>query len=409
MLTGRGLFSVVASNTYQMLVATLVTLVVLAVSGAPAMARDTFLEEIQGGYSLQLMVHEAVVKYGGADGSVVISTETTAYDDAFVMTSGGDFSGCQIAGGSDLYREDQFSGGGAIDTATQSSDLNATFSIQGDDVYLTQDFGFGDQGDAAWVSLRLSLNADSAWIQFAYDGEASRIQTLMNTYGLSEGEAMRLARGDVYGLIAQLSRFGCSEAELVDLARMKGLDYLREILATLTSSYSPGPIDEAAAKKYGISFSTAKELFKRYGDSTFVAALRRSVNYLDFLANLEGWNMKVLNGSIINKTKVALGEEIVAAFELLHPATGKQLFTPWLKPFASVAQVLSNGKLNCLPGYYSYIEFRLDPKTGAYYALIKSIVDENTQLEPGDYYAFIVFRNPGNDTYPRIRVKFTVT
>jgi hypothetical protein len=224
-------------------------------------------------------------------------------------------------------------------------------------VHFIQDFRSSDQADPDEVSLQLSLVADSAWILFAYEGEPSGTQPL----------------------------------------------------GTLEAPYSPGSIDEAAVK-YHISLSTARDLFKRYGGSTFVAALRRSINYHDFLANLEGWNVKVLDHSLFFMgTTVAAGEELLAAVKLFYPSSEKQLYAPGLKPYLSLAQVLPNGELNGLVGYYSYIPFYLDPKSGAYFAFIKTVVDETTRLEPGDYYAFVVFGNPGNDTYSKFEVKFTVT
>jgi len=366
-MTTRESFRVGITNTHRLLTFMVLMLAILATLAAPVMAIDIFVDEIAGSYSLQLSVPEVWVKFGGTNGSVFINTETDAYDDTFAMTAGGApspclpkpegvFCGCQFASGSALHREDRFSGGGAIYAATQSSDLSASVSVQGNDVHFIQDFSSSDQANPDEVNLRLSLVSESAWIMFAYNGESSGTQPL----------------------------------------------------GTLVGPYSPGAIDEAAAK-YHISLSTARDLSKRYGGSTFSAALHSSINYHDFLANLEGWNVRVFDHSLFFMgTTVVAGKELVGGVKLFYPSSEKQLYAPGLKPYLSLAQVLPNGELNGLVGYYSYIQFSLDPKSGAYYVLIKTVVDENTRLEPGDYYAFVVFGNPGNDTYSKFKVKFTV-
>ncbi len=382
--------------------------VVLVSLATPALGTDLFLDEVQGSYSLQLQAPWFAVKFDGTNGSVAIDTETPVYTGDITMNAGGDFSGCQIARVSTLSREAQFSGGGNLNTNTNSSLVSDSFTFSGSQLSLTQNYNLGDPVDPAWVRIQLSLNADSAWIQYAYDGEPARIQALSSTYGLSEAEATSLVRGDVYGLIAQLAQFGYPAGEVVDLARTEGLDYLSDLLAKLSAPYSPGPIDEAA-KKYGIPWTTARHLLRKYGDTVFVSALSRSSDYKDLAANLEGWEIKLrAGGSLFNTTEALFGDRLVASFKLFHPITKRQLLDPQLLPYANIAQVLPDGRLQGLGGYYSYIEFRMEPKTGVYFAPIETAVDENTKLDPGEYCAFIVFRNPGNDAYSKYKAKFTV-
>ena len=129
----------------------------------------------------------------------------------------------------------------------------------------------------------------------------------------------------------------------------------------------------------------------------------------DFVANLEGWGVQIPNDCLFDKVEVASGGRIVALFRLFHPVTGEQVFDPQLLPYVNIAQVLPDGRLNGLAGYYSGIEFRMDPDSGVYYATIETAVDESTKLNPGEYWAFVVFGNPGNDTWSDYKARFTVT
>jgi len=381
--------------------------VVLVASVAPVMATDIFVDQIQGSYSLQLQATEAAIKLGGTNGTVDIDTETPVYDDDLFLGAGGDFSVCHIARVSDLYREESLSGGGDIVGVTTNGTVTS-YTFHGSTASLTHTRDFGAPVDPAWVAIQLLLNADSAWVQFAYNGEPGRIQALMSSYGLTEPEATSLVRGDVYGLAAQLSQFGYSGAEVVNLALCKGIDYLRDLLAKLSSPYQGGPIDKAA-EKYGIPRPVAQGLFEDYGDTVFVQALARSNDYKTFVANLEGWNVAMFAETLLNKTEVASGELIRAQFRLFHPVTGEQFFDPELKPYLTIAQVLPNGTMNQLGGYFSYIDFTLEESTGTYRAVINTAPDEKDTLDPGKYCAFLVLRNPANDLYSTIKAELTVT
>jgi len=379
--------------------------VVLVALVAPVMATHVYLDEITGSYSLQLTTAEATIKLGGTNGLVNIDTDTPVYNDDFLMNAGGDFSVCHIARVSNLYREESLSGGGDIIGETNGNGTVTSYTFHGSTASLAHTRDFGNPVDPAWVNIQLLLNAEYAWVMFAsdYDQEALMIQAFTLAYGLSDAEGSAL-----FGLYGELSRFGYSAAEVIRLAHTRGIDYLRELLAVLVSPFAPSPIDKAA-EKFSIPWNLARNLFREFGDNIFIQALPRSGTYKDFVANLKGFDIKVWAGSLFNKTEVVGGEEILAAFQLFHPDTGEQLFDPRLLPYANVAQVLPDGKLNGLAGYFSYIEFGMDEQTGVYYAPIKTMIDENNRLEPGEYYVFIGLRNPGNDTYSTIKASFTVT
>ncbi len=401
----------VKGNETRLIFVSLAVIVgILAASVTPVMATDIFLDEVQGEYSVQLQGSEVFVKFGGEHGTIGIATETPKYEDLFLMESECPFSGCQVAGVSSLCRKDRFSGDGFIYTGTEWDSNSYEFLFTGNNGgYVQQDFDFGGSVSAGEVNMRVVLDAAYAWLVYGYDGEPARIQALIDTYDLSEAEATSLVSGDVYGLIAQLSQFGYSADEVVNLALCRGLDYLRELLTKLSMPYPGGPIDKAA-EKYGLPRSVARDLFAEHRDTVFVSAVSRSSDYKDFVANLEGWDVKLrTTGSLFDKTEVAPGGRILASFKLFHPVTGEQVSDPKLLPYANIAQALPDGRLNGLAGHYSYIEFRMDPETGVYYAPIETVVDENTKLAPGEYWAFVVFGNPGNDTWSKYKARFTVT
>lgn len=384
----------------------LVLAATLGMLATPVMATHIYLDQIHGSYSLQLATTEATIKFGGTNGAVNIHTAALGYTDNFLMNAGGDFSGCQFMSNPKLYREFQLAGGGSVSATTHpSSGTDVVLTFNGDQGSFTQDIDFGSGADSSPMNIQMLLTAAQAWVMFAsdYDQEALRIESFAQAYGLSNGEASVL-----FGLWGELARFGYSASEVVHLAHTKGVNYLRDLLAMLRTPRVSNPIDKAA-EKFGIPWDHARGLFREFKAPTFVTALSTSHTYKDFVAKLEGFDMKVWAGSLLSGTKVMSGDEILAAFKLFHPVTHEQLFNPGLLPYANVAQILPNGKLKGLAGYYSYIEFHMDEKTGVYYARIKTAIDEKHKLEPGNYYVFIVLRNPGNDMYSTIKAEFTVT
>jgi len=386
--------------------------VVLVISAVPVKATDTFATQVVGSYSCQFAAEEALVEYCGVNGSVDIDTDATGYTDDFLMTAGGDFSGSHDAKAYTLSRNLAFNGGGRADAFSQEKgppfNTWVKVEITATTLVMSQDISFTDLGVAPYVNIGFAVNAQYAWVRFSFDASAAQIQQMVNQYGLSQAQATSLYHGGVVGLIGELSKFGYSGTDVMNLALTKGIAYLEELLGKLSGGYVPGPIDKAVSK-YNIPWGLAKNLYSEFGETAFVEALGRSADYKTFMANLKGWDLAVWAGSVLDKKEVASGGLIHAAFRLFHPVTGEQFLGPHLAPYANIAQVLPNGKMNGLAGYFSYIEFTLDETTGTYRALINTAPDETNKLEPGEYCAFIALRNPGNDVYSPIKVSFTVT
>jgi len=389
----------------------IVILGILATAALPVMATDYFLARVWGEYYLPLRAGEVFLEYSGTQGTIGIETDSPKYKDSFLMESEGGFSGWQHAEVSALSRDALFSGDGFISTRTEFDSTTHEFFLAANNGGSVQEtFNFAGAVDIEALSMQIALDARYTLLTGWYEGNPARIQDLIDNYGLSKPEATSLVTGDLYGFISQLSQFGYSADEVIRLARSRGIGYLRDLLSALSTPHpGKGPIDKAV-EKFTISRGTAKKLFAEFGTDIFVSSLSRSVNYEDFVANLEGWDIRLhTSGSLFNRLGVSSGEQIVAAFALFHPVTGRQLFDPQLVPHLNIAQVLPDGRVNTLAGYYSYIEFQMDPESGVYFAPIETAVDENTRLEPGEYRAFVVFQNPGNDTYSSYVADFEVT
>lgn len=387
----------------------LIVLTLLVIITPSLMAKDVFVTQVHGTYSCQFTAEEALVEYCGINGSVDIDTQASGYTDDFLMNAGGDFSGTHEAKGYFLSRFVHLTGGGNIDALTEGAPYGIVVETKftGDWVDLSQDFSFTDLGAPLFVNIGFAVNAQYAWVRFSFDASAAQIQQLVNGYGLSQAQATTLYQGGILGLIGALSQFGYSGNDVVNLALTMGLAHLEELLAKLSGGYIPGPIDKAVSK-YNIPWGHAKSLYSEFGETTFVEALARSSDYKTFVANLKGWDVSVFAGSLLSGTEVTSGEIIHAAFRLFHPVTGEQFYGPHLAPYANIAQVLPDGKIKGLAGYFSYIEFSMDAATGTYYAQIMTAPDENTKLAPGEYCAYIVLRNPGNEMRAPIKVNFTV-
>lgn len=400
-------------------------ILVIAIT-TPSLGRNVFVTQVHGRYSCHFAAEEGLIEYCGVNGSVGIDTGASGYDDSFLMSAGGDFSGWHQATAYALSRGVELSGGGNVHALTHAYGTGAGASGSGGSITypsgttieltfagsyaaITEDIDFGNLGvDPPGVSIGVEVDAEHAWVRVSFDADDARIQELVNTFGLSGTQATNLYQGGVLGLIGELSQFGYSGAEVVNLALTNGLDHLRGLLTMLDAPYVAGPIDKAVAK-YHIPWGQAKDLYREFGETIFCQALSTSDTYKTFVANLKGWEIAVWAGSLLDKTTVISGEVITAAFQLSHPITHEQFRNPYLMPYANVAQVLPDGKLRGLAGYFSYIEFSMDATTGTYYAQIRTAPDENDKLEPGEYCAFVVLRNPATDMYSKIRATFTVT
>jgi len=398
---------------------------ILAMSiAAPALAKDVFVMQAHGSYSFA--AKEAFIEYCGVNGSINIETGASGYDDSFLLGAGGAFSGWQQEDAYALSRALALSGGGNVHALTHAygnapgvtgsggsvtypSGTTVEVTFTGSYANITESIDFGNLGvDPPGINVGIALDAESGWVRATYDGDDARIQGLAATFGISLTQAASLYNGGLIGLIGGLSQFGYSTNEVVNLALTNGLDHLRGLLAMLDAPYVAGPIDKAVAK-YHIPWGQAKDLYREFGETIFCQALSTSDTYKTFVANLKGWGIAVWAGSLLDKTTVISGEVITAAFQLSHPITHEQFHDPYLMPYANVAQVLPDGKLRGLAGYFSYIEFSMDATTGTYYAQIRTAPDENDKLEPGEYCAFVVLRNPATDMYSKIRATFTVT
>jgi len=386
-------------------------LVLVAILGPSVLGRDTFATQVVGStFSFQFAASDGLVECCGVNGSVDCDTLASGYTDDFLMNAGGDFWLTHDAKGYSLDRIAALNGGGSIDATTTGAPYGTVVETKftGGSAVLTQNFTFTNLGDPPWVNIGCTVAAQYAWVRFSFDASAAQAQQLANQFGLSQAQATGLYQGGVLGLIGALSWFGYSGADVVNLALTKGIPYLEELFAKLSGGYVPGPIDKAVSR-YNIPWGHAKSLYSEFGGTAFVEALARSADYKTFMANLKGWNVEVWAGSVFDKTEVSSGELIHAAFRLFHPDTGEQFFDPHLAPYVNVAQVLPDGKLNNLGGYFSYVEFILDNETGTYRAVINTAPDETNKLQPGEYRAFIVLRNPGNDLYATLKANFVVT
>ncbi len=400
---------VVKKNTHFVFFILAAVLLILAV---PVKATDTFATQVVGSYSCQFTAEEALVEYCGVNGSVDIDTGASGYTDDFLMNAGGDFSGTHDAKAYTLSRNVALNGGGSVDAFSQEkgSPFNTWVKVEitATTLDMSQDISFTDLGLAPYVNIGFAVNAQYAWVRFSFDASAAQAQQLANQFGLSQAQATSLYQGGVLGLIGELSQFGYSGTDVVNLALAKGIAYLEELLGKLSGGYVPGPIDKAVSK-YNIPWGPAKSLYSEFGETAFVEALARSSDYKTFVANLKGWDVAVWAGSVFDKTEVASGELIHAAFRLFHPDTGEQFLNSHMVPYANIVQVLPDGEIDGLGGYFGYVEFTLDKETGTYRAVINTAPDENNRLQAGEYRAFIVLRNPGNDLYSTLKANFWVT
>ena len=381
---------------------------------------------LQGHANFAFASNEAFIQYCGVNGSVSIATGASGYDDSYLLSAGGAFSGQQQEDAYSLSRALTLAGGGSVHalthaygsgaaaaasggTVTSSGGTTIDLSFNGSYASITETIDFGNLGsDPPGINVRMAIDAESGWIKAVYDDDDAQVQRLASTFGLSLAEATSLYEGGVVGLIGGLSQFGYSAAQVVELALTQGLEYLRGVLSMLRSPYVAGPIDQAAAK-YNVSWRQAQGLYGEFGETVFCHALSVADTYKTFLANLKGWGVSVWAGSIINRATVLSGGVITVAFRLFHPTTQEQFHDPQLRPYVTVARILPDGRLEGIAGYFSYIQCSLEQATGTYYSQINTAPGENEKLAPGTYCAFVVTRNPATDLFSKVRATFVVT
>ena len=391
--------------------------VFLCLFGIGIWANEHIVQPVNGDYSSVSFADEVLIKYQDrGNGTLYLNTQAAGYNENFYLGAGS-FSGWHAADAYSLSREIELSGGGEMHAVTYASSTVAEVAFAGSYMNLSQSIDFGNAGDPPGVTVLVDFHDPvPAWIEIFCTGDNARIRSLAQVFGLSEAQATGLYQGGVVGLIGALSHAGYSSAEVVNLALTKGLDYVRELVAKLESPYVPSPVDKAV-RKFGIPWGYANTLFRETNAQLFSSAVRRSNDYTEFTGNLMGWTVAgtmpgngsdmlaaiqpagggaaadLAASSITGKAGVKVGEPIRLAFKVVHPTNPELVFTdPWLKPYLSLVRVEPDGSMMALSGYYGYVVFQLNPKTGEYFSYIDTF-----GLKPGRYYAYLSVRNPTND------------
>ena len=397
--------------------AVILAVVVLCLFGMAAWADEHIVQPVNGDYSTMLLADEILITYKDlCNGSLSLYTQAAGYTDDFYL-SAGSFSGSHAADAYSLSRELQLSGGGQMHAVTDASSTVVEVGVAGSYMNLSQSIDFGNASDPPGVTIYLDFHDPvPASLEIFCTGDNARISSFAQVFGLSDAQATSLYRGGVVGLIGTLSHAGYSPAEVVNLALTRGLDYVRELVAKLESPYVPTPVDKAV-RKFGIPWGYANTLFREANDQLFSSAVSRSNDYAEFTGNLIGWKVAgtmpadvsgmqaaiqpagggaaagMAAPSITSRTVARVGEPIRLAFKVVHPTNPELVFTdPWLKPYLSLVRVEPNGSMMALSGYYGYVVFQLNPKTGEYFSYIDTF-----DLKPGKYYAYLSVRNPKND------------
>jgi hypothetical protein len=396
----------------------------LAPSMAFAAGMDSFVQQFTGTWSCQFEAESGRVEYCGVNGSVMINTGATGYSDS-LLHGATTFAGVQDADAYALARSltlNDPAGTGQVHALTtvyapgstvsgSGTVVGSTIAIDfvGTSAAITESVDFGNPADPPGMWMNMAFDVERGWVRTSYDASAYYIQSLASAFGLSLTQATNLYQGGVLGLIGELSQYGYSGAQVVALALSGGIDHVRGILAGLLGPYIAGPIDQAA-EKFRIPWGLSAALYREFGETVFSKALARSADYKTFIGNAKGWVIQVWAGSLIDRTVVVSGDAIRALFRLAHPETGEVYLNSTLAPYATIARVLPDGGLEHLAGYFSYIEFRLDEESGAYYAEIRTAPEETAQLEPGEYSGFILTRGvSGIDGGKLFEFRFLVT
>jgi len=391
-------------------------------------ADEHIVQPVNGDYSAVSFADQILIKYEDrGNGTLSLYTQAAGYNEDFYLGAGS-FSGAHAVDAYSLSREIQLSGGGEMHALTDASGTVIEVAFAGSYMNLSQSLDFGNGGDLPGVAVYVDFHDPvPAWIEIFCTGDNARIRSFAQVFGLSEAQATGLYQSGIVGLIGTLSRAGYSPAEVVNLALTRSLDYVRELVAKLETPYVPSPVDKAA-RKFGIPWGYANTLFREANDQFFSSAVGNSSSYTEFTGNLMGWAVTgtmpaevsgmlagmqpagggavagMLAPSITSKAGVRVGEPIRLAFKVVHPTNPELVFTdPWLKPYLSLVRVEPDGSMIALSGYYGYVVFQLNPRTGEYFSYIDTL-----GLRPGRYYAYLSVRNPKNDIDISSRVELEI-